>query len=140
MGMFNNSGSSTTSTTLSIIAKGCRITGEIESEQNIQIDGYFEGSIKTEQQVFITPSGRVKGSINAKLVIINGLVEGTCISPEVNIQSKGQFRGILETKQLIIEKGGLLIGENREAISSEELKLVTKSKQKPAQKPEVKSA
>ncbi|MGF1765675.1 bactofilin family protein [Aliivibrio kagoshimensis] len=140
MGMFNNSGSSASSTTLSIIAKGCRVNGNIESEQNIQIDGYFEGTIKTNQQVFITPTGRVKGDVYANLVIINGLVEGHCSSPEVNIQPKGQFRGILETKQLTIEKGGLLIGENREATPTEELKLITRDKEDAAKNVEVKSA
>ncbi|MGR6859843.1 bactofilin family protein [Aliivibrio salmonicida] len=111
MGLFS---SRSTTASLSIIAKGCRVIGNIETDQSIQIDGFVQGNIITEAEIIITPTGRVQGDIKAGLVLINGLVEGTCEGKEVNIQPKGKFKGTMQTQHLTIEKGGLLIGENRE--------------------------
>ncbi|OCH14804.1 MULTISPECIES: polymer-forming cytoskeletal protein [unclassified Aliivibrio] len=118
MGLFS---SRSTSASLSIIAKGCRAIGNIESDQSIQVDGFVQGNIITDAEVIITPTGRVQGDIKARLVLINGLVEGTCQGGEVNIQPKGKFKGIMQTQQLTIEKGGLLIGENREIVEVEKV-------------------
>lgn len=118
MGLFS---SRSTTASLSIIAKGCRVTGNIESDQSIQIDGFVHGNISTDAEVIITPTGRVQGDIKAGLVLINGLVEGTCQGNEVNIQPKGKFKGAMQTQQLTIEKGGLLIGENREVVEVEKV-------------------
>ena len=125
MGLFS---SRSTSASLSIIAKGCRVIGNIESEHSIQIDGFVQGNISTEAEVIITPSGRVQGDIKAGLVLVNGLVEGTCQGGEVNIQPKGKFKGTMQTQQLTIEKGGLLIGENREVIDVEKVTKITETK------------
>lgn len=125
MGLFS---SRSTSASLSIIAKGCRVIGNIESEHSIQIDGFVQGNISTEAEVIITPSGRIQGDIKAGLVLINGLVEGKCQGAEVNIQPKGKFKGTMQTQQLIIEKGGLLIGENREIVDIEKVTKITETK------------
>ncbi|MCP3700456.1 MAG: polymer-forming cytoskeletal protein [Aliivibrio sp.] len=124
MGLFS---SRSTTVSLSIIAKGCRVTGNIESDQSIQIDGFVSGNIFTEAEVIVTPTGRVQGDINAGLVLINGLVEGTCQGGEVSIQPKGKFKGTMQTQHLTIEKGGLLIGENREVVESEKVTLISKN-------------
>lgn len=116
MGLFS---SRSTSASLSIVAKGCRIIGNLESEQSIQIDGYVQGNIATEAEVIVTPTGRVQVDIKAGLVLINGLVEGTCQGGEVNIQAKGKFKGTMQTQHLTIDKGGLLIGENLEVVEVE---------------------
>lgn len=131
MGLFS---SRTTSASLSIIAKGCRTIGNIESEQSIQVDGFIQGNIITDAEVIITPTGRVQGDIKARLVLINGLVEGTCQGGEVNIQPKGKFKGTMQTQQLTIEKGGLLIGENREIVDVEKVTKLTPNNQENEQK------
>lgn len=125
MGLFS---SRSTSASLSIIAKGCRVIGNIESEHSIQVDGFVQGNISTKAEVIITPSGRVQGDIEAGLILINGLVEGTCQGGEVSIQPKGKFKGTMQTQQLTIEKGGLLIGENREVVNIEKVTKITDTK------------
>lgn len=130
MGLFSQKQQKPASTSLSVIAKGCRISGEITVEQDIQIDGFVEGTITTEKNVFITPTGRVQGEINASHVIINGLVEGSCQCHEVNIQSQGQMKGTIHSQQLTIEKGGILIGENREIAPSDSVTTLDTTKNK----------
>ncbi|MCG7495682.1 polymer-forming cytoskeletal protein [Vibrio sp. Of7-15] len=130
MGLFSQKQQKPASTSLSVIAKGCRINGEISVEQDIQIDGFVEGTIATEKNVFITPTGRVQGEIHASHVIINGLVEGSCHCHEVNIQSQGQMKGTIHSQQLTIEKGGVLIGENREIAPSDAVTTLDTSKNK----------
>ena len=128
MGLFSSRSSLSS---LSIIAKGCRVIGNIESDQSIQIDGFIQGNITTDAEVIVTPTGRVQGEIKGGLVLINGLVEGMCQGNEVSIQTQGKFKGTMQTQQLTIEKGGLLIGENREIEIVEQVsKVISKEKLK----------
>lgn len=112
MGLFK-SGKQQPSTNLSIVAQSCKVLGDIELEGDIQIDGYGEGRILNARSVVISATGRYKGKINAASITINGLVEGECEAKCIDILSQGKMKGILSTEQLTIDKGGLLVGENR---------------------------
>ncbi len=111
MGLFGKR--QATNTSLSLVAKQCRIVGEFDLEGDIQFDGQGEGSILNARNVVISSTGHFKGDIHAEHVTINGLVEGTCIAKEVNILSNGKMKGMVQSEQLTIEKGGCLMGENK---------------------------
>ncbi|KXF83255.1 bactofilin family protein [Enterovibrio coralii] len=110
MGMFSKSKPSNTS--MSLVAKQCRIVGDFDLEGDIQFDGQGEGSIINARNVVISSTGHFKGSIRADHVTINGLVEGTCVAREVDILSNGKMKGQIQSEQLTIAKGGCLMGEN----------------------------
>ncbi|CAH0535532.1 hypothetical protein VST7929_03101 [Vibrio stylophorae] len=99
---------------VSLISKGCQITGDLELQCDLQVDGYIEGTIKTERTIMISPSGRINGNIQASHVIVNGLVEGTCTANNVDILENGKLKGVVYSQALTITKGGMLVGENRE--------------------------
>lgn len=111
MGLFGKR--QATNTSLSLVAKQCRVVGEFDLEGDIQFDGQGEGSILNARNVVISSTGHFKGDIHAEHVTINGLVEGTCIAKEVNILSNGKMKGMVQSEQLTIEKGGCLMGENK---------------------------
>ena len=98
---------------VSIIAKNCKVVGDIDLEGDIQIDGFGEGNITQANAVVISASGHFRGTVHAKHITINGLVEGQCDADAIDILSQGKMKGVLNTEQLTIEKGGLLAGEKR---------------------------
>ena len=63
--------------TLSIIAGGMRVIGDIETEGVIKIEGRVEGSIRAGRQVLIGRQGEVKGDVTTREAVIGGKVQGT---------------------------------------------------------------
>jgi cytoskeletal protein CcmA (bactofilin family) len=104
---------------LSIVAKNCKVVGDIELDGDIQIDGFGEGNITQANAVVISATRHFRGTIHAKHITINGLVEGQCEADAIDILSQGKMKGVLNTEQLTIEKGGLLAGENRATLATD---------------------
>ena len=77
----------------------------------MRIDGKFEGEIKTEEDVVIGESGRVKTNIHARTVIVAGTVIGNInVSEEVKLLGTGRVYGNINTPTIIIEKGVIADG------------------------------
>ncbi|WP_245905423.1 bactofilin family protein [Photobacterium lipolyticum] len=77
----------------------------------MQVDGYVEGKIRTEQTLVISTKGRVKGEIIANHVVINGLHDGTCYANTIEILQEGKASGTIYCDDLSIERGGSFLGE-----------------------------
>ncbi|NAW64805.1 bactofilin family protein [Photobacterium halotolerans] len=129
MGLFSKSAGSTGKhSTATIIAQGCSFKGDIELSGNIQVDGYIEGRIRTEQTLSISATGRVSGEIFASKVVINGLHEGACHADSIEILEKGKAKGVIYTNDICIERGGCFHGQTYPA---DKEKVVTISKEEP---------
>ncbi|MFZ4768787.1 MAG: bactofilin family protein [Ferruginibacter sp.] len=72
----------------SIIGAGNTITGDIESNGDIRVDGTIRGNVYSKAKVLIGPSG---------------LIEGNLFSSEADIA--GQVVGNINTKGLLVLKG-----------------------------------
>ncbi|MCG2836392.1 polymer-forming cytoskeletal protein [Photobacterium sp. WH77] len=129
MGLFSKSAGSTSKhSTATIIAQGCSFKGDIELSGNIQVDGYIEGRIRTEQTLSISATGRVSGEIFASKVVINGLHEGACHADSIEILEKGKAKGVIYTNDICIERGGCFHGQTYPA---DKEKVVTINKEEP---------
>jgi len=78
----------------------------------LYIDGEFEGTIHSNQEVTIGKSGHVKGDIFAKSITIKGKVEGSIDSDIVKIKELGKVHGNVISAELIIEAKGILEGNS----------------------------
>ncbi|MEL6117017.1 polymer-forming cytoskeletal protein [Photobacterium sp. SP02] len=138
MGLFSKSAGSTGKhSTATIIAQGCSFKGDIELSGNIQVDGYIEGRIRTEQTLSISATGRVSGEIFASKVVINGLHEGACHADSIEILEKGKAKGVIYTNDICIERGGCFHGQTYPA---DKEKVVTISKEEPVKAAEASQA
>jgi cytoskeletal protein CcmA (bactofilin family) len=94
-----------------LIGEGTIIKGDLETTGQVRIDGDLIGSLKTESQVIISPTGRVKGNISARELIVGGLFKGDILtSDKVVILSSGLVLGKIISPLLVIEQGALLDG------------------------------
>ena len=104
-------GASAADNSLSVIAAGMLITGDVESSGVVKVEGRIEGSIRRARQVLIGRQGSVKGDVEAREVVIGGRVEGTTTGHDrVDIQGTAVVQGDVNTKTIVVQEGGRING------------------------------
>jgi cytoskeletal protein CcmA (bactofilin family) len=96
----------------STIGKSVTFRGEITCEEDIRIDGTFEGTIIIKNHSLnVSPSGRVNGNVYAKSINIEGQLDGDAhASEQVSIQKVGRVHGDIYSPRVSIENGATLKG------------------------------
>lgn len=95
-----------------LLGKGTLWKGEIQAGQNsLRIEGDVEGNIRSEGEVTIAPTGVVRGTIQAKHLIVTGRVQGIFRIHEcLEIHGTGCVEGEVEVGSLVVDEGGTLQG------------------------------
>jgi cytoskeletal protein CcmA (bactofilin family) len=94
-----------------IVGKGATFDGLLEISGGLRVDGNVKGKIASADVVLIGPSGSVDADIEAKEVIIGGIVRGNIKAPDkVELQAKSQVDGDIITYSLVVEQGALFHG------------------------------
>lgn len=94
-----------------VVAKDLLVTGKLSGEGVVQIEGTVEGEVSLKGYVIVTPTGKVKGPIEADVIRIAGQVEGNLVSHDhVQLERTGTINGDVTTVSFVIENGGRLNG------------------------------
>jgi cytoskeletal protein CcmA (bactofilin family) len=95
-----------------LLGKGTLWKGEIQAGQNsLRIEGHLEGKIFSEGEVTIAPTGEVRGTIEAKHLIVTGRITGVFKIKEcLEIHGTGYVGGEVEVGSLVVDEGGTLQG------------------------------
>lgn len=103
--------SGTTEGTLSILASGMRIVGDLETAGTIKIDGRIEGSVTGARQVLLGRDGMVRGNVIADEVVLGGRVDGNVhATNRLELQSSAVVNGDIETKSIVVLEGARING------------------------------
>lgn len=95
----------------STIGEGSIFEGKFYIRGSLRIDGKFEGEIRTEEELIIGETGKVKTNIDAKSVIVAGTLIGNInAQEEVKLLESGKISGNIVTPILKIEKGVIADG------------------------------
>ena len=105
----NNAHPSTKQIPPSIISADVKIIGQINSEGEVQIDGNFEGDIRTKV-LLVGESGKIKGEVLAQTVHIHGSVNGHVKARDVNLAKTAHVIGNILHENMSIETGAFLEG------------------------------
>ena len=85
--------------------------GKFSIRGSLRIDGRFEGQALLVDQLQVGPKGRVKTSIVATSVVVEGLVIGNIsASRRILLLSTARVLGDIKTPELIIQDGVILEG------------------------------
>ena len=89
-----------------VIGEGSVFDGRFHVNGSILIEGKFQGDIKTNDQLIVGETGKVKTDIIAKKVTIAGTLIGNIVaSEEVNLLKTGKVLGNITTPKLNVEEG-----------------------------------
>jgi len=95
-----------------IIGEGSVFQGRFYVNGSILIEGKFQGDIKTDDQLIVGPTGKVRTDIMARRVTIAGTLIGNIIATEeVNLVQTGKVLGDISTPKLNVEQGVLTQGK-----------------------------
>ena len=107
-----NPGSETVSTnSIGIIGKSVVIKGELSASEDLTIEGAVEGKVELKQNILtIGSNGRIKASVFAKAVVVQGEVHGEVhgnitASEKVDIRDAGSVDGDLAAPRVAIADG-----------------------------------
>jgi len=89
------------------------IKGEIVSEDDMRIDGAFEGLLQLENsKLTIGPGAKVRADIIAREVVVYGTVKGNIHAKDrIEIKKDGSVIGDLTTSRIMIEDGAYFKGD-----------------------------
>ncbi|HVP19199.1 MAG TPA: polymer-forming cytoskeletal protein [Spirochaetia bacterium] len=100
-----------------VIGEGSIFNGRFYVNGSILIEGKFQGDIRTDDQLTVGPTGKVKTDIVAKRVTVAGtLIGNITASEEVSLLHTGKVLGNISTPKLILEPG--VITEGKVTITS----------------------
>lgn len=96
----------------SVIGEGSVFIGKFYIAGSLIINGKFEGEIKTEDQIIIGETGKVKTDITARRVVVGGTIIGNInATEEVELLETGRVLGDITTPILKLNKGVVVEGK-----------------------------
>jgi cytoskeletal protein CcmA (bactofilin family) len=98
--------------TRSVIDAWLTITGNLQSEGEVQVDGQINGDIRCAHLV-VGKDATVTGNIVAEEVVVRGKVTGVIRANRVILQDSARVESEIFHKRLAIEEGAVFEGQSR---------------------------
>jgi len=87
------------------------ISGDLECDGIVKIDGVYQGSIKTVSNVIISEKARVDAHIEAQNVSVSGQAKGSIVAKgRLEILSTGRVWADVTVNSFLLDDGGKLHG------------------------------
>jgi cytoskeletal protein CcmA (bactofilin family) len=94
----------------SIISANLTVTGHMNTNGDVQIDGTIDGDVQSKQ-ITLGESGVVNGAIVADLARISGTVNGSITARVVELGRAAKITGDINHFSLAIEPGAFIQGQ-----------------------------
>lgn len=107
------------------IGPSIRIHGDLAGEEDLVVQGEVEGTITLEQNlVTVGKEGKVNATVNARVIIVEGQVDGdlngeeqvtlkksagvrgNIVSPRVSLEDGARFKGSIDMEREVASKAG----------------------------------
>jgi cytoskeletal protein CcmA (bactofilin family) len=96
----------------SIVSSDVAITGILQSEGDIQIDGRVDGNVRCARLV-VGESGVIIGEVEADTVTVRGRVEGSIRARALTLAATARVEGDVLHRELEVESGAFIQGHFR---------------------------
>lgn len=101
-----------------IIGSSIKVKGNFVGQGNIVIEGFLEGSVRTEANLFIGEKAKIIANIEAAEATINGEIKGNLkIHEYLAIGSSAKIFGDITYSEISIEKGAIINGQILKMVS-----------------------
>lgn len=116
--------------TYSVLSQGLTVSGEINTKDDLRIDGNVDGNIYCEGKVIIGPTGCVTGNIESESIELMGKVNGNIIVHDIiMLKSSSYYDGDITAVSIDIEAGANFFGNCRmsDSVKSEQQPILINS-------------
>lgn len=98
--------------TSAFLGKGSRVTGKLQFEGTVRIEGHVEGEISAQDTLIIGESAVVNAQIVGSSVVIHGRVTGDVTARKrLEVRAPGKLFGNITTPTLVIHEGVVFEGQ-----------------------------
>ena len=94
---------------VSVISKALKITGQLESTEDIQIDGEIDGDVRGVS-VKVGSAAKVKGTVYGTEVELSGTIDGRIEAKKVVLTSTARMSGDIVHQDITILSGAFVDG------------------------------
>jgi len=131
--MFSKAESQGTAESNTIIGTGTSIEGNVESSDNLRIEGKLKGVIKTKSKIVLGASAVIEGDIFARNAEILGTVKGKIEVTDLLILGEGcKVQGDIITNKLEVRDGASFNGDCSMGVKTKEIKLERENIESPS--------
>lgn len=110
----------------SVLGTTLRFRGELRADEDFTLQGRIEGSIHHTKSLTIGPDGYVKGDSRAKVIVVEGTVEGGLYALEsISIRATARVTGNLFAPRVSISDGASFNGKIDMATAAKAAKSIT---------------
>lgn len=95
-----------------VIGATIKFKGDLTGEEDLEVQGQFEGKIELKQHnLTVGKKGSLKADVRAKIITVEGKVEGDLIGAErVIVRESGNVRGNMVAPRVSLEDGAKFKG------------------------------
>lgn len=101
----------TTQEISTIIGEGFTITGEINGNSSIRVEGKIIGNVQVSEGIVLGEKGLIEGNVMTRSAIIFGTIAGNIKADQIEIKKSGIVNGDISTDNLEIELGAQYNGK-----------------------------
>lgn len=120
---------------INTLGSGTSITGDLQTNGDIRINGNLLGNIQAKGKVVIGPSGIIEGNISCQTADIFGKVKGNVLTSDLlSLKNTANIVGDLSTGKLSIEPGATFTGACSMGAVVKDIKYGEPTKERKAEK------
>lgn len=110
-GAGRSGGRSAVENTLSIIAAGTTVSGDIECGGVLKVEGRVDGGVRRARQVMLAKEGSIHGDVSAQEVVVGGFIDGSVTATDrLELQTTAVVNGDISTKSIVVMEGARING------------------------------
>ena len=97
--------------TLSIVSAGTTISGDIDCDGVLKVEGRIDGSVRRARQVMLAKEGTIQGDVVSHEVLVGGVIDGNVTATDrLELQSTAVVNGEITTKSIVVMEGARING------------------------------
>lgn len=98
-------------TTLTIVAAGTVIAGDISCPGALKVEGQIDGAVLKARQVMLAREGSIRGDVTADEVVVGGVIDGNVSATDrLELQTTAVINGDIATKSIVVMEGARING------------------------------
>ena len=98
------------------LAGDLKITGEVTSLGDIELDGVIEGDISA-RKIETSKDAKIKGTLKGEKVVVGGHFEGTIDADKVELSSTANVDGEITSESLAMDEEAYFSGTSKRPFS-----------------------